>query len=180
MHRHPCVFELAQRLIGPGRRRILSFGCSSGEEVRTLREVGAAGGANWVVHGLECKPELIEEARAADPGGLYATSARDLPPESYDGVFCMSVLCRFPDGAFSFAEFEAAAETVCRFVAPGGLLVLYNAQYDLRETRVAFEAVPGPPLGGSGFVPKFRPNGKPLGEAESRDVPLMFRRKGKT
>jgi len=181
MHRHPAVFERARDLIGSGRRRVLSFGCSSGEEVRSLREIG---GPSWSVHGLEVKPELVAEALDADPAGIYAASARDLAPESYDGVFCMSVLCRFPDGSFSFQDFEEAAQVVCSFVVPKGLLVLYNAQYDLRETRVGredFEPVPeGQVRGGSGFVPKTRADGRPVGEAEGRDMPLMFRRKGKT
>lgn len=186
MHRHPCIFKWARRLTAAEKSsRVLSFGCSSGEEVRTLKEIG---NPHWIVHGLELKQELVSEARLADPTGVYVTSVQDLCPESYDVVFCMSVLCRFPDGTFTFSEFQKAAEVVCSLVAPGGgLLVLYNAQYDLRDivapssVCLDFEPIENIKIhGGSGFVPKMRSDGTHLKETEGRNVPLIFRRKEKT
>lgn len=185
MHRHPRIFNRVRKILSQTnkqhRLRVLSFGCSTGEEVRTLQQIGEDG---WIVHGLEIKSDLVQRARLTDPAGIYASSALDLCPQSYDVVFCMSVLCRFPDGDFAFSEFENAAKVVATFVAPGGLLVIYNAQYKFMDTRAGADFDPlleeNRLCGGSGFVPKRTSEGEVLSFAETRDAPLMFRRRKKT
>ncbi len=174
LDRYPEIFEEARRRL-PGRRRVLSFGCSTGEEVRSLR---LAGEGEWEVHGLEVKPDLVAKARAADPGGVYATSADALPGGAYDAVFCMSVLCRFPDGAetFSFADFARACAFVDRLVLPGGYLVINNAQYDFRATIHAarlYTAVRTPELD-PGFVPRMTKAGRPL----RGQPPVFYQKRG--
>lgn len=186
MHRHPCIFSKVRDILiekaERRRPRVLSFGCSTGEEVRSLRQVGAQ--QKWVVHGLEVKADLVQQAQLADPTGLYASSPLDLCRESYDAVFCMSVLCRFPDGTFTFSEFEKAADVVSAFVAPGGILIIYNAQYRFMDSQAGKNFEPlveeSKLCGGSGFVPKKTPQGTLLSSEETRDAPLMFRRVKKT
>ena len=178
MHRHPAIFEIARELLGAGKKKVLSFGCSSGEEVRTLKEIG---GSAWTVDGLDLKPRLIEIARKADPKGVYATTFVELKPLSYDAVFCMSVLCRFPDDSdtFTFKDFQDAATGVDNFVKPGGLLIIYNAQYDFRQTvqfKRYYKVETSNMHGGSGFVPKFDTSGKLIPTQEARDVPTYFRK----
>ena len=154
-NRHPDIFGQAKGILPRNQHiRVLSFGCSSGEEVRTLRDLG---GSFWHVDGAEVQPALLAKARSADPKGTYVADARVLPVEHYDAIFCMSVLCRFcsPPSAFPFEAFERALSVVVDLLRPGGLLVVYNAQYDVRETNLPLEPLPGEVFGGSGFVPKF-------------------------
>jgi SAM-dependent methyltransferase len=189
LDRYPEIFERVAALMSQGR--VLSFGCSTGEEVRTLK----AQCADWDVHGVEQNQQSLQSAREADPVGTYAPSIQCLPPGAYNVVFCMSVLCRFPpvdpEPFFTFEEFEEAVDVLDNVLAPGGLLVLWNAQYDFRETRAAAhfavcdlglcrgldgfapdDCLVGDP--GSGFVPKYTRKGCPLPGDVS--VPLAYRK----
>ncbi len=178
MHRHPDVFAQVLELAGTAPRRALSFGCSSGEEPRSLQELAP----RWEVHGVELKPGLLELARAADPAGVYAQALGELPEGLYDAVFCMSVLCRYraPPEDFPFERFEQALLELCARLRVGGVLALYNAQYDLRASAALRErlcAVEAPPIeGGSGFVPKYSPEGQELEEAAAQAVPYLYLR----
>ena len=180
-NRHPVIFSQAKALL-PNNEPILalSFGCSSGEEVRTLRELGAP---HWRVDGAEFQPELLAKARAADPGGLYVQDARMLQAEAYDVIFCMSVLCRYgaPPEDFPFESFERVLGWVVELLKAGGILVIYNAQYDPRETAVGaalLEPLPGDAFGGSGFVPKFSPDMQTeLSPCTSKAVPYLYRKR---
>ena len=190
LDRYPEVFERSAALVPAGL--VLSFGCSTGEEVRSLKLHNSA----WEVHGVERDPESLRAALEVDPGGVYAASVHELPAEGvgcYDLVFCMSVLCRFPpvdpEPYFSFGEFEVAIGVLDASLAPGGVLVLWNAQYDFRETAQSEgyevfdlglerglegfapdECLVGDP--GSGFVSKYTR----LGELLLEPVPLAFRK----
>lgn len=196
-NRYPEIFERTASIVPLGR--VLSFGCSTGEEVRSLKTIK---NNTWnVVHGVEQDEACLTIARAHDPTGLYVRELDSLP-HCYDLVFCMSVLCRFPpvdpEPYFSFEDFEKAIVAIDRVVAPEGILVLWNAQYDFRQTTVAttknyepFDLglqhgingfapdecliLKGDPPG-SGFVQKYDKTGVPFIIADD-DVPLAFRKK---
>lgn len=180
-NRHPVIFGQAHALLPKNKpARVLSFGCSSGEEVRSLKELGAP---HWRVDGAELNSDLLAKARAADPTGLYVSDASTLPEEGYDAVFCMSVLCRYgsPPEDFPFDTFERVLGILVRLLRPGGILVLYNAQYDARETTSVathlLEALPGKVFGGSGFVPKFTmAMDAELSPRTSAAVPYLYRK----
>jgi SAM-dependent methyltransferase len=178
-NRHPDIFGQARDLLPRGESlRVLSFGCSSGEEARSLRDLGAP---HWQVDGAELNAELLAKARAADPKGLYVPDARSLPEETYDAIFSMSVLCRYraPPTEFPFSTFERVLRILVNLLRPGGLLVLYNTQYDPRETSIAdqFESIPGEVYGGSGFVPKFtKAMDAELSPRTAQAVPYLYRK----
>jgi len=180
-NRHPDIFGQAKALLPREVPvRALSFGCSSGEEVRSLRDLGAP---HWRVDGAELQLDLLAKARAADPQGLYVPDARVLPSGQYDAVFCMSVLCRYraPPQDFPFDTFDRVLGILVDLLRPGGILVLYNAQYDARETRASalLEPVHGEVFGGSGFVPKFtKAMDAELPPALSESVPYLYRKLG--
>ena len=190
LNRYPEIFARTKELVPVGR--VLSFGCSTGEEVRSLKKINP----EWEVHGVERDPESLREAIAEDPEGTYASDVSLLPCSSYDLVFCMSVLCRWPpvepEPFFPFEDFEEAIALLDSVVAPGGLLVLWNAQYDFRECAAAsaYHAYDlGLTLGiagfayencllgreaGSGWVQKYDKGGRPLPDPDG--VPLAFRK----
>jgi SAM-dependent methyltransferase len=181
-NRHPDIFAQAKALLptSPVSVRVLSFGCSSGEEVQTLRNLGAS---HWQVDGAESNPDLLAKARAADPKGLYVPDARVLPTNSYDAIFCMSVLCRFqsPPTDFPFSTFERVLGCIIDLLRPGGILIIYNAQYDPRETikgEIFLEALPGKVFGGSGFVPKYTKDMRTeIPASVAKAVPYLYRKR---
>ncbi len=182
MHRYPELFERLSERLGP-HARVLSFGCSTGEEIRTLQEVAPG----WRVDGVELDDARRATAAASGPGQYFAR-AEEAPAETYDAVLALSVLCRYPyldDGYLSFEAVRQACEALDARLLPGGLLVAFNAQYDVREALPRYVGVDlglcrgaegfapdamivGDP--GSGFVPKLTPEGRPL----EAPVPLAF------
>jgi hypothetical protein len=193
MHHYPEIFEKA---IAATDGPILSFGCSTGEEVRSLKSL-----TDRPVHGVEVCAERLLTCFAEDPDGVYAQTPEELQgnnneePPSYGLAFAMSVLCRYPGAPEEF-PFEAFAHWVARLdalLAPSALLILWNANYDFRETDTfnAYDVEPflllrdgegfdsECPVGGpgSGFLPKFSRSHEALGPVNSRAVPLAFRKR---
>lgn len=158
--RYPDLFALAAREIGDGAsRRLLSFGCSTGEEVFALR--------GWFpqaeIAGFDINRRNIAVARARlaaapDPRVSFAvaSSAAGLAASSYDAIFCMAV---FRHGALGetinprcdhlirFADFDAATAELARSLRPGGLMFIEWSNFRFCDTRAfaAFEAIHAAP-----------------------------------
>ena len=143
--RYPQLFDaLAERLRHVPEPRILSFGCSSGAEVRSLRR--RLPQARIV--GLDLNRRMIAQARAADPDPRsdYRLADAPLPGEAFDAVLAMAVLrhgvleADRPASCAAVLPFARFAETIARLdrhVAPGGWLALYHAHFRFRDTPVA-------------------------------------------
>src|SRR5208282_4382861 len=149
--RYPDIFLEVCKLVGEGANvRILSFGCSTGEEAFSLREYFPE--ANIV--GLDINPFNIAVCRfrrlkAADKKMNFtvAGSTAGEASASYDLVFAMAVF-RHGDLNTSpppqkcghllrFAEFEQSVADLARVLKPGGLLVIQYAMFRFGDTRAA-------------------------------------------
>jgi SAM-dependent methyltransferase len=154
--RYPWLFGFAaEQLAHRPDCRILSFGCSRGEEVFSLRRYlpGAA------IKGVDIDPRNIRACRARAIGerstGLtfgVAASTADEPADSYDAIFCLAVLClgdlttsraQRCDPWLHFAEFERVVTDFGRCLKPGGLLLLHTSNFRFCDAAVAegFEVV---------------------------------------
>lgn len=143
--RYPQLFDaLAQRLADVPQPRILSFGCSSGAEVRALRR--RLPDARIV--GLDLNRRMIAQARAADAHPLsdYRLADAPRPDEQFDAVLAMAVLrhgvleADRPDSCAAvmpFARFAEAITRLDRHIKPGGWLALYHAHFRFRDTPTA-------------------------------------------
>lgn len=97
--RYPQIFDRLSAVVTAPCARVLSFGCSTGEEVRVLRRRRPS----WEVHSVDMQLQNIETARRHRVGDddskeVYAqtTSQLGVPPLFYDVILAMSVLCCFP------------------------------------------------------------------------------------
>jgi hypothetical protein len=158
--------------LGGARLRILSFGCSNGQEVLSLRSYFP----DAIIFACDVNLGALHEAAetlAADEAILFVSSDVAIAAHGpYDVVFAMSVLCRFPESAdpalqdlsslYSFAAFTAATSILAGNLDPGGLLCIYNANYDFLATPGSrgFRPVRSPLIPGSGFVDRFGADGK--------------------
>lgn len=148
--RYPWLFDFArdalERAPAP---RLLSFGCSRGDEVFSLR-------GRWPqasIKGIDIDPAniqacLIRKRLAGDDrmGFEVAASARTEPPGHYDAIFCLAVLChgdltvrraRRSDPLMRFETFERIVADFARCLRPGGLLFLHTTNFRFGDTAVA-------------------------------------------
>lgn len=147
LDRHPALFAcVAARLTGDASPRLLSFGCSTGEEAVTL--------ARYLPHAridaIDANPACIAQARrTAGRLGLgqirfaCADTPDALAADGYDAVFCLSVLRHGdldawrPDSCtrlLPFARFAAAVDALHACVLPGGLLILWGCNFRFTDT----------------------------------------------
>lgn len=152
--RYPEEFGLVRIELTAPEPRILSFGCSSGEELLTLREYFPAAR----IKGIDANPLAVRTARkrvAGLPGIEVAkgTNASAEAPASYDAVLALAV---FRHGALSdspprcdayirFADFERTVTGLAAAVKPGGVLVIRHANFRFTDCAASagFELVCG-------------------------------------
>ena len=155
--RHPLLFGLvATHLADRAAPRILSFGCSTGEEAFTLARYLPRATIDAIDANPACIARAIDAARRLDHRRITFLCA-DTPDAAssagYDVVVCLSVLrhgdldaLRLASAAalFPFARFTAAIEALDRRVRPGGLLLLWGCQFRFADTTTAarYRAVP--------------------------------------
>ena len=149
LNRYPVIFS-ACRDYFEGRHgiRILSFGCSTGEEVITLRDYFL----DAVIIGAEINKHSLEICRKRRPDDkmifIESTDEEIKRNGPYDAVFCMAVFQREPhqitekgitdlSGIYPFSKFEKQVCALDQYVREGGLMVVHFSQYDFRDTRAA-------------------------------------------
>ena len=151
--------------------RILSFGCSTGEEVVTLRRYFPA--AHLVGSEVNARRLEICRARKLDQRISFVGYNRQALAQSglYDAVFCMAVLQRRPHHVirsrrkdisdfYPFSQFDEEISFLVSILKPGGLLAVAHSQYLVRDASAGGHLAPLP-----GFFPttrqgpRFDPNG---------------------
>ena len=177
--RYPELFDLAAEL-APGAKRVLSFGCSTGEELSALR----ARFPKARIVGAEINPRsrrIAAKRMAKDhrtqvihPGSLTGP---------FDIVFALAVLQRQPDRViemgiddlsshYPFQRFEEGVEQLVGLLAPGGLLCVMNTHYRIEDSPISKRLQP---VAASPFMkhPLFGRDGRRLPKAKAR---TMFRK----
>lgn len=148
--RYPEVFTALSALLWDvPEPAILSFGCSDGSEVRSLRR--------WFprarIIGLDPNPQMLREARAhlalnPDRGISYieANSTDALGDMQFDAILAMAVFrhgrleTEAPDrcdDVLPFVQFDKEVTAMHRHLRPGGWLSVWNGHFRFRDTTVA-------------------------------------------
>jgi SAM-dependent methyltransferase len=145
--RYPWLFDFAAaELAGVTSPRLLSFGCSRGDEVLSLnRRLPTA-----VIKGVDIDPANIAACLAKTPDDRLsfeaASNTRGEPSGHYDAVFCLAVLChgdltatraQKSEPLLRFADFERTVADLARCLKPGGLLFLHTTNFRFGDTSVA-------------------------------------------
>jgi SAM-dependent methyltransferase len=149
-NRYPALFQFVRDHLADGAdRRILSFGCSTGEEVFSLRRYFPTAR----IKGVDINRRNIRECRerlariGGDPGLSFeiAGSAVAERTACYDAVFAMAVFRhgglgaapRRCDHLIKFDDFERSVGELARSLKPRGLLVLRHANFRFGDTPTA-------------------------------------------
>ena len=145
--RYPWLFRFAAAVLGDRENcRLLSFGCSRGDEILSLRRHFPRA----AITGIDFDKNNIARCRARikDPATRLAVSAttEEESAQSYDAIFCLAVLChgylaisgaRRSDPLLYFADFERMVGDFARCLKPGGLLVLHTTNFRFCDTAAA-------------------------------------------
>jgi SAM-dependent methyltransferase len=148
--RYPWLFEFARLHVPDGAgTRLLSFGCSRGDEAFSLRKYFPAA----AIKGIDIDPRNvaigISRLTAANAGGITFAEAATTGAEassSYDAIFCLAVLClgdltcsqeQRCDPHLYFDEFDRMVTDFARCLRPGGLLLLHTANFRFSDSSVA-------------------------------------------
>lgn len=161
--RYPGLFDLVARL-QPEAARILSFGCSTGEEIEAIRKRFPAAG----IVGAEINPKSRSAARRRmrDDARVQVVGPDAIHGE-FDLIFALAVLQVQPhrvvdagiddlSAIYPFERFDRQVNELAGRLRPGGMLCLYNAQYRAEDSSAAamLEAVEeSPPVDDLVFAP---------------------------
>jgi SAM-dependent methyltransferase len=186
LDRYPEVFAAAanfgRTMLADGDTRplrILSFGCSTGEECFSLRQYFP----DAAIYGCDINKAVLAIAAGRQRHGgitFFHSSSQTLAEHGpFDIVFCMSSLCLFPEadrpsgenGTFPFSAFDNLVSEIDRNLRPGGLLVVYNASYPFKLSRVAthYDVVEADVVVENGFVNKLHRGGRAFTVTVSKD-----------
>jgi hypothetical protein len=145
--RYPVLFEQCrQYFMGRSSLKILSFGCSTGEEVFTLaRYLPEA-----KVVGVDINPWCLKQCTRKNHSGqlsfFHSRSQEFADSTGFDAIFCMAVFQRTEhrtenaqpgDTGFTFARFEGEVAMLDRKLKPGGLLFLDECDFSFEQTAAA-------------------------------------------
>ena len=186
--RYPEIFRFVQSKLGAASEiSILSYGCSTGDEVFSLRRYFPRA----TIKGVDINPANIAICRrrlrnAPDAAIAFATahSTAAEPASAYDAIFCMAVLrhgslglpgVARSDHLIRFEDFAHAVADLDRCLKPGGLLIVRHSNFRLCDAPIAyrFETVMRIPSGAQ--TPLFGPDNRLLPDSEYPDT--VFRKK---
>ncbi|PLR68702.1 class I SAM-dependent methyltransferase [Bacillus sp. UMB0893] len=149
MDRYPTIFSACRDYFdGKQDLKILSYGCSTGEEVLTLRRYFPNAhiiGADINKHNLAiCRKLPVDEKITF----IYSTISEIQKYGDFDAIFCMAVLQRKPHyiaekgisslkKIYPFEKFERQIMELDNLINPQGLLVVHFTQYSLWDSTLA-------------------------------------------
>ena len=152
LDRYPHLFAALRDSLGHiPEPEVLSFGCSTGEEIVTLRRYLPRAR----LAGIDINPARLRAARKLvnDPSVRLweAASLTEADAGLFDAITCLSVLQNNhlrhhwpvdPTPYLTFAAFEQAVIDLDRHLRPGGILLLYHTSFRFVDTDVAQRYTP--------------------------------------
>lgn len=152
--RYPELFDLVAGLM-PAASRILSFGCSTGEELSALRR--RFPDAELVGAEINLRSRRIAARRVRDDGRAKVVRPGQIEGE-FEVILTLAVLQREPHKIaemdvdnltrfYPFARFDETVLNLARRLRRDGLICVANAQYRIEDSVAAnlLSAVPNAP-----------------------------------
>ena len=154
--RYPEIFARCARALQVREDiHLLSYGCSTGEEVLTLRQYFP----DAHITGAEINPRNLALCRRLPVDGriVFVPSEHAAIEERgpFDLIFCMAVLQRTPHAVeaqrmtslsaiYPFEKFDRQVSELDSFLKTGGVLVIHHTQYVFTDASVAttYDVVP--------------------------------------
>jgi len=137
--RYPEIFKEIKEILNKNNiinPTILSFGCSTGEEVKTLNEKYFS---NSLIDGYDLCDTFIEKLNTENKNDKLKYYSNSTKLQKYDLIFCMSVLCIWPSNPeqYKFSLFEETLNDIDKLLNTGGYLCIYNSRYIFSDTELS-------------------------------------------
>ncbi len=133
-NRYPEIFKEISHII-QHPKQILSFGCSTGIECNTLKEIYFP---NTKIIGLDINEHVINENKKNNKykNIEYFNDVEKI--KKSDLIFAMSVLCSWPEseGKYTFDIFLDTINLIDNLLEKDGYLCIYNSKYLFTETQI--------------------------------------------
>ncbi|MDY6800010.1 MAG: methyltransferase domain-containing protein [Bacteroidota bacterium] len=125
--------------------RILSFGCSTGEEVNSLREIFS----KPIIYGTDINKYCIQKARKKFNHSknifIHSLSITFDKLTDLDVIFCMAVFqhpvnrhdLSLKESKYPFAKFNEEISRLDQKLKKGGLFIIDHADFNFMETSVS-------------------------------------------
>jgi hypothetical protein len=180
--RYPTLFDTLADRLALAQPRILSFGCSTGAEVRALRRRLP----NARIVGIDANARVIAAARrqGSDPLTELRVASRIAPGEQYDAILALAV---FRHGALRsgrpascaailpFERFERGVAMLDASLTPGGWLAIGNSNFRFGDTVLAQHYAADPLcLARTPGDPLYGPDDRRIEDADA--LPVLFRK----
>lgn len=164
INRYPDIFKFCHDNRKVFNCKILSFGSSSGEELVTL----AMFFGNSDIFGVEIDEKSIKDSLKYTKNVDRIKISNYIPDENFDIIFCMSVLCRWPDTSgvtnsseiYKFEQFDEIIIELDKKLNKDGFLVIYNSNFFFEDTNTSKKYKSVGEFKESGFVHKFTKDNK--------------------
>lgn len=164
--RYPTIFKYLSNVFEE-KADILSYGCSSGEEVLTLNDLYFK---NSNIFGFDVDTTILNKAKNVVSKSKYNNTIRILnhiKDLKFDIIFAMSIFCKWPqtkdaidcNDYYKFSYFDSELLKIDQLVKVGGYLVLYNTNYLFSDSSIYENYRPVEFGTESGFVRKFKKDG---------------------
>jgi len=184
LNRHPDIFNELNSRLSKENIRVLSFGCSTGEECKSLSEYLPEA----EIVGIDINKKSIEIARSnyssenvqfvlKEPKNLNSLG-------KFDVIIAISVLCKHPEAElindissiFPFEKYESIVSELDQILNKEGLLFIRSSNFRFKDTLISdqYEVVSWNNRNPEPF-PKFDSNNVRLDAYEEREE--LFRKK---
>lgn len=169
-NRYPIIFNECSKLSDEKNLNILSFGCSTGEEILTLKEIYFPFSE---IYGVEINEENIKACYNKIEKKYIMNYDQFLTDDKkFDFIFAMSCLCKWEDTyhtessqkIYPFQNFEFITKVLDSKLKTNGFIVIYNSNYIFEDTCIftKYEKISNSLINESGFVHKFNKNNEKI------------------
>jgi hypothetical protein len=165
------IAEFRTRLGDQSSLKILSYGCSIGDEIEDILTYFHQA----TIYGCDISEEAVriasERHKHCSRVNIFLSSPAAITKHGpYDAIMAMNVLVRWPDtfgmqniaAVYPFSEFEETISNMARSLTQDGLMAIYNSSYffDHTSVRDQFEACLQAKPTENGWVEKYSKDGK--------------------
>lgn len=143
-NRHPDLFNFLKEKYQNEEIKILSFGCSTGEECQSVSEYLP----NATIIGAEINLSSLKKAKKNNQNPLikFVYSDKKTLEENgpYDVILALSVLCKNPEAEhvkdisklYTFNQYKETVEMLDTLLKKNGVLLIRSSNFRFKETNI--------------------------------------------